>query len=248
MRGGGGLRRAAEPRFLGAGGGLRGPRGGAHELPLAAARSRNPSAFHVGGAIITPTFATSSASSVRAVFLRLVPAVLTGGGAGGGGTSEPAATASSAATLEKIRVFKRHGFNQVGRRILPLLMMLPQLHTAAASAAASVVQQILIRRSATTETRLRETRCSREKRDHADGIGGIERMRVEIDCRGGGGLGVVVVLERRSGRDEEELRGKAAIEVRAGGSSSGRPHSGGGGCSVGDGGSTSCSCGARIET
>lgn len=100
MRGGSGLRRAAEPRFLGTGGGLRGPRGGSYELPLAAARCRNPSAFHVGGAIVTPTFAASSASSVWAVFLRLVPAVLTGGGAGGGGTSDSTATASSAATLE----------------------------------------------------------------------------------------------------------------------------------------------------
>lgn len=105
MRSGCGLRRAAQLRFLGTGGGLRGPRGGAHELPLAAARRRNPSAFHVGGAIITPTFATSSTPSVWAVFLRLVSAILTSGGAGGGGPSD------SAATLEQIRVLKSLGFN-----------------------------------------------------------------------------------------------------------------------------------------
>lgn len=222
---------SAKLGLLGAGGGLRGPRGGG-TVPLTAARSGEPSAFDVGGAIVAPTFATGSTSPVRAVFLGLVPTILAGGGAAGGvGASD-----YSAAVVEEIRVLENHGLIQVSRRVLSLLMMLrPQLHTAAA---ACVVEQIIVRHRGTISTAAADARCRREKRDHAnseaDGIGGVERMRVEID-RGCGGLRVVVLERRR--RLYEELRWKAAIDVGPSGS----------GGRTGAGGSAS-SGGASIET
>lgn len=106
VRCGRGLRGAAESRFLGAGSGLGGPRGGGQELPLAATRSWNPCAFEMGGAIVTPTFAASSTSSVGAVFLGLVPAILT---CGGGGPSD----STVAAGLEEIGVLEGHWFDQI---------------------------------------------------------------------------------------------------------------------------------------
>lgn len=98
--GGGGLGSAADAGFLGAGSGLGRAGGGsvaAHELALAAASGRNPCAFHVRCAIVASTFTTSSASAMRAVFLRLVSAILACGVAGGGRSSNAAAS-----TLEEI--------------------------------------------------------------------------------------------------------------------------------------------------
>lgn len=77
---GGGLGSAADSGFLGAGGGLGGAGGGrvpAHELSLAAASGRYPRAFHVGRAIVPPTFTTSPTSAMRTVFLCLISTVLT---------------------------------------------------------------------------------------------------------------------------------------------------------------------------
>lgn len=77
----GGCLRADEPRLLGSGSGCgtAGPAscgGSSHELALPPPCGRYPRALHVSGAIETPTFATSPASPVAAVFLRLIPAVL----------------------------------------------------------------------------------------------------------------------------------------------------------------------------
>lgn len=129
--------------------------------------------------------------------------------------------------------------------------MLPELHASAnATTVACVVQQVYIIRSAATDadTRLRETRSGREKRDHADGVGAVERMMVEVDRGGGGGYGLwMMVVEGRGRCDEVELRGQAAVDVSGGsggGDGGGGPHSpsSGGGGVVGGGG------GAGIES
>jgi hypothetical protein len=91
MRGRCGLR-ADESRFLGAGGSPRRAGGGrtrrAHELTFPPPSRRHPRALHVSGAIKTAALAASPAPPVAAIFLGLVPAVLTRGrtrGRGGRG-------------------------------------------------------------------------------------------------------------------------------------------------------------------
>lgn len=129
--------------------------------------------------------------------------------------------------------------------------MLPQLHASAnTTSVARVVHEVYICCSSAADTniRLRETRSCREKRDHADGVGAVERMMVEVD-RGGGGHGLLMmVVEGRSRSDEVELWGQATVDVSGGsggGNSGGGPHSpssGSGGGVVGGGG------GAGIES
>lgn len=71
--------RGDESRFLGAGVGTGGPGDSSrcrHDLTLAAAGGRNPSALDVGSAIEASTFATSSAPAMAAIFLGLVSTVL----------------------------------------------------------------------------------------------------------------------------------------------------------------------------
>lgn len=91
--------------------------------------------------------------------------------------------------------------------------------------------------------RLRETRRGREKRDHADGVGAVERMMVEVDRGGGGGHGLLMMVVEGRGRSYEvELWGQAAVDVSGGsggGDSGGGPHSpsrSGGGIVGGGGG------------
>lgn len=72
----------------------------------------------MGGAIVASTFAASPASPVRAVFLRLVPAVL----------------ASGCPRRKRRRTKITAAASEIDIHVLQVVVLLPELHAAAAAA------------------------------------------------------------------------------------------------------------------
>lgn len=115
-----------------------------HQLPLSPPSCRDPCALHVSGTVEPPAFAARPAPPVRAVFLRLIPTILTRhcrgpGGSGRAGIHNVISYSAAATTLNQVGPAETRSsqimwsfLEEVG------LGLLPQLNSSSSSGASVV--------------------------------------------------------------------------------------------------------------